>query len=42
MLVTYDYVLADTGERFRNAEVLTFADGLLVETQVFFGGRQPG
>lgn len=41
VLVTYEYVLATTGERYRNAEVLTFSGGLLVEVQVFFGGRYP-
>jgi hypothetical protein len=34
----YEYELA-TGERFRNGEVDTERNGLIVETQVFFGGR---
>lgn len=34
----YEYELR-TGERHRNVEVATVRDGLLVETQVFFGGR---
>jgi ketosteroid isomerase-like protein len=34
----YEYELA-TGERFRNSEVVTVRGGLIVETQVFFGGR---
>ncbi|MCU1577944.1 MAG: hypothetical protein JWP19_148 [Rhodoglobus sp.] len=34
----YEYELA-TGERFRNSEVVTVRDGLIVETQVFFGGK---
>lgn len=34
----YEYEL-DTGEVFRNTEVLTVRDGRIVEVQVFFGGR---
>lgn len=42
VLLTYEYVLAATGERYRNAEVLSFRGGALVAVQVFFGGRYPG
>lgn len=38
VFVLYEYLLR-TGERHRNAEVLTVRDGKVVETQVFFGGR---
>ena len=38
MFLFYEYELA-TGERFRNGEVDTERNGLIVETQVFFGGR---
>lgn len=37
VLVVYEYEL-HSGDRHRNAEVLTLRDGLIVETQVFFGG----
>lgn len=39
VFVLYEYEL-EGGERYRNAEVLSVADGRVVETQVFFGGRQ--
>lgn len=38
VFILYEYELA-SGERFRNAELITVRDGQLVETQVFFGGR---
>lgn len=38
VFVLYEYEL-ETGEVFRNAEVLTVCDGQIVEAQVFFGGR---
>ena len=38
VFVMYEYELK-TGERHRNAELITVRDGKLVETQVFFGGR---
>ncbi|GAA2611480.1 nuclear transport factor 2 family protein [Actinomadura fulvescens] len=38
VFVLYEYELT-TGERYRNAEVITVRDGAVVETQVFFGGR---
>lgn len=34
----YEYELT-TGERYRNAELITVRDGQVVEIQVFFGGR---
>jgi ketosteroid isomerase-like protein len=34
----YEYELT-SGERYRNAELITVRDGRLVETEVFFGGR---
>lgn len=40
VFVLYEYEL-HTGERHRNAEVLTVRDDEIVETQVFFGGRFP-
>ena len=36
----YEYEL-ENGERYRNCEVLTVRDGQIVETQVYFGGKQP-
>jgi ketosteroid isomerase-like protein len=39
VFVMYEYELAGTGERYRNAELLTVRDGQVVEAQVFFGGR---
>jgi ketosteroid isomerase-like protein len=38
VLYFYEYEL-ENGERYRNAEVIAVRDGLLVETQVFFGGK---
>lgn len=38
VFLLYEYELG-SGERHRNAEVLTVRDGRIVETQVFFGGR---
>lgn len=38
VFILYEYELR-TGERHRNAEVLTVRDGKVIETQVFFGGR---
>ena len=38
VFVMYEYELK-TGERHRNAELITVRGGKLVETQVFFGGR---
>jgi ketosteroid isomerase-like protein len=38
VFLLYEYEL-ESGERFRNTEVITVRDGRLVETQVFFGGR---
>jgi ketosteroid isomerase-like protein len=38
VFILYEYELK-TGERHRNAEFITVRNGLLVETQVFFGGR---
>lgn len=38
VVVVYEYELS-TGERYRNAELITVRGGQLVETQVFFGGR---
>lgn len=37
VFVMYDYQLK-TGERHRNAELLTVRSGRITETQVFFGG----
>jgi ketosteroid isomerase-like protein len=39
VFVMYEYQLRATGERFRNAELLTVRDGQIVEAQVFFGGK---
>lgn len=36
----YEYVVAESGERYRNTEVLTVRDGRVVQTRVFFGGRE--
>jgi len=38
VFVLYECEL-ESGERFRNTELLTVRDGKLVETQVFFGGE---
>ena len=38
VFLLYEYELADGGARYRNAEVITVRDGLIVEIQVFFGG----
>ena len=40
VLTYYEYEVADTGEVYRNAEVITVRDGRVVETRVFFGGRE--
>ena len=40
VFVLYEYELV-SGDRHRNAEVLTVRDGQVTETQVFFGGRVP-
>ena len=39
VFIMYEYQLRETGERYRNTELLTVRDGLIVEAQVFFGGR---
>ncbi len=39
VLVMYEYQLRETGERYRNAELLTVREGRIVEAQVFFGGK---
>lgn len=39
VFVMYEDELRDTGETFRNAELITVRDGQIVEVQVFFGGR---
>jgi ketosteroid isomerase-like protein len=39
VFVMYEYQLRETGERYRNAELLTVRDGRIVEAQVFFGGK---
>jgi ketosteroid isomerase-like protein len=39
VFVMYEYQLRSTGERYRNTELLTVRDGLIVEAQVFFGGK---
>ncbi len=39
VLVVYEYEIAGSGERYRNAELIRVEDDLIVETQVFFGGR---
>ena len=36
----YEYEVAESGERYRNTEVATVRDGQVVETRVFFGGRE--
>ena len=36
----YEYEVAESGERYRNAEVLTVRDGQIVQTRVFFGGQE--
>jgi ketosteroid isomerase-like protein len=38
VFVMYEYQLRETGERYRNAELLTVRAGQIVEAQVFFGG----
>ena len=38
VFVMYEYRLT-TGEVHRNVEILTVRDGVIFETQVFFGGR---
>jgi ketosteroid isomerase-like protein len=42
VFVMYEYELRETGERYRNAELLTVRDGKVVEAQVFFGGKAAG
>jgi ketosteroid isomerase-like protein len=39
VFVMYEYQLRETGERYRNAELLTVREGRIVEAQVFFGGK---
>lgn len=39
VFVMYEYQLRETGERYRNAELLTVRDGRIVEAQVFFDGK---
>jgi len=39
VFIMYEYDLRETGERYRNAELLTVRDGRIVQAQVFFGGR---
>jgi ketosteroid isomerase-like protein len=39
VFVMYEYQLRATGDRYRNTELLTVRDGLIVEAQVFFGGK---
>ena len=39
VLLYYEYELV-SGERYRNAEVLTVRDGRVVESRVFFGGLE--
>lgn len=41
VFVMYEYQLRETGERYRNAELLTVRGGRIVEAQVFFGGKVP-
>ena len=40
VFVLYEYELRDTGERFRNTEVITVHGSRITDIQVFFGGRQ--
>jgi hypothetical protein len=40
VFLLYQYELLDGGTH-RNSEFLTVRDGMIVETQVFFGGRVP-
>jgi ketosteroid isomerase-like protein len=40
VLAYYEYEL-QTGERFRNTEIISVRGGLIAEVQVFFGGRVP-
>lgn len=39
VLAYYEYEV-ESGERYRNTEVISVLGGRVVETQVFFGGRQ--
>lgn len=39
VFLLYEYELEDDGGTFRNAELLTVADGRIAEIQVFFGGQ---
>jgi ketosteroid isomerase-like protein len=39
VFIMYEYQLRETGERYRNAELLTVREGRIVEAQVFFGGK---
>ena len=39
VVLYYEYELT-SGERYRNAEVITVRDGRVVETRVFFGGQE--
>ena len=36
----YEYTVAESGERYRNAEVLTVRGDQVAQTRVFFGGRE--
>lgn len=38
VLAYYEYAL-EGGDTYRNTELISVVDGLIVETQVFFGGR---
>ena len=40
VVVTYEATRSD-GTRFRNTEVLTFRDGLIVRQEVYFGWDLP-
>jgi ketosteroid isomerase-like protein len=42
VFIMYEYQLRETGERYRNTELLTVHDGQVVEAQVFFGGKVEG
>jgi len=40
VIAYYEYEVAETGERYRNTEVITVRGGRVVQTRVFFGGRE--
>jgi ketosteroid isomerase-like protein len=42
VFIMYEYELRDSGERYRNTELITVRNGRIVEVQVFFGGTAPG